>query len=86
MESKTVDAVMGLIIAALLAGATPASAQDNPLSVPEAQSAGESSPSLELLEFLGEWETDNGYWIDPTQFDPTPAENAETENETQTND
>ena len=86
MESKTVDAVMGLIIAALLAGATPASAQDNALAIPEGQSTEETSPSLELLEFLGEWETDNGHWIDPTQFDPTPAENAETENETQTND
>lgn len=26
-------------------------------------------PSLELLEFLGEWETENGEWIDPVEMD-----------------
>jgi len=27
------------------------------------------SPSIEMLEFLGEWETEDGDWIDPTQID-----------------
>ena len=26
-------------------------------------------PDLELLEFLGEWETEDGEWIDPTSFE-----------------
>lgn len=27
------------------------------------------NPSSELLEFLGEWETDSGDWIDPESFE-----------------
>ena len=27
------------------------------------------APSLEFLEFLGEWEDSEGEWIDPNQFD-----------------
>jgi len=26
------------------------------------------APSLELLEFLGSWETDDGQWMDPIQL------------------
>ncbi|MDH5762236.1 MAG: hypothetical protein OEZ51_04585 [Nitrospinota bacterium] len=26
-------------------------------------------PSLELLEFLGNWETDDGEWIDPEEME-----------------
>jgi len=26
-------------------------------------------PSLELLEFLGDWETDDGEWIDPEELE-----------------
>ncbi len=26
------------------------------------------SPSLELLEFLGNWETEDGEWLDPIQL------------------
>lgn len=29
---------------------------------------GREIPALELLEFLGEWETDWGVWEDPQQF------------------
>ena len=29
----------------------------------------QEKPSLELLEFLGEWETDSGKWIDPSAMD-----------------
>ena len=38
-------------------------------------------PSLELLEFLGDWETDDGEWIDPEELeqialiDPEQEEN-----------
>jgi hypothetical protein len=27
------------------------------------------TPSLEFLEFLGDWETDDGEWIDPEELD-----------------
>ncbi len=33
-----------------------------------AESATESAPSLELLEFLGQWETDEGEWISPSDL------------------
>ena len=26
-------------------------------------------PSLEMLEFLGEWETSEGEWVDPGEFE-----------------
>lgn len=29
----------------------------------------ETPPSAELLEFLGEWETVDGQWIDPAEFE-----------------
>ena len=28
-----------------------------------------SMPSMELLEFLGEWETEDGEWVDPILLD-----------------
>ncbi len=30
-------------------------------------------PSLELLEFLGSWETDDGEWIDPSELEDEPV-------------
>jgi len=30
---------------------------------------GEAPPTLELLEFLAEWETDDGEWIDPAMLE-----------------
>jgi len=30
--------------------------------------ASDELPSMELLEFLGEWQTEEGDWIDPTRF------------------
>lgn len=32
----------------------------------------EETPSVELLEFLGQWETRDGDWIDPTQYIENP--------------
>ncbi len=29
----------------------------------------EQAPSAEFLEFLGEWETDEGEWIDPVEME-----------------
>jgi hypothetical protein len=35
---------------------------------------GEETPSVELLEFLGEWETSQGQWVDPLELDTRQAE------------
>jgi hypothetical protein len=43
-------------------------------------------PSLELLEFLGDWETDDGEWIDPEELEQialTDQEQEENEDEKQ---
>lgn len=60
------------LIAISLIMAQPSFAQDaGPARKPVAAAAGEeaSAPSMELLEFLGEWEADDGEWIDPTDPD-----------------
>ena len=35
----------------------------------------------ELLEFLGQWETDDGNWIDPTDLDWLVTPNQESKND-----
>lgn len=39
-------------------------------------------PSLELLEYLGNWEDVNGNWIDPQLLEPAVMKIAESEDET----
>ena len=34
----------------------------------DANAADEEKPSMELLEFLGEWQTKDGEWVDPMRF------------------
>ena len=38
-------------------------------------------PSMEFVEFLGSWETDDGEWVDPTQFEDLPTADQESSNE-----
>ena len=38
-------------------------------------------PSLEFLEFLGEWETEDGRWIDPEEIDKMSLQDTEKKNE-----
>ena len=38
------------------------------LVLKEARAASDEAPSMELLEFLGEFETSDGGWIDPFRF------------------
>ncbi|MGD8559676.1 MAG: hypothetical protein PVF34_06645 [Gammaproteobacteria bacterium] len=33
-----------------------------------AEAGTEDKPSMELLEFLGEWQTKEGEWVDPMRF------------------
>jgi hypothetical protein len=35
------------------------------IPVPAEEPESEAPPSLELLEFLAEWETEDGEWVDP---------------------
>lgn len=35
----------------------------------EEQTSTETMPSMEFLEFLGEWETEDGEWIDPVELE-----------------
>lgn len=41
----------------------------------------EEPPSLELLEFLADWETSEGRWIDPTELDQWTVPDKEEKNE-----
>lgn len=34
----------------------------------DAKAASDDKPSMELLEFLGEWQTKDGEWVDPMRF------------------
>jgi hypothetical protein len=38
-------------------------------------------PSLELLEFLGDWETEDGEWIDPEELEQIVVTDQEQEQE-----
>jgi hypothetical protein len=39
------------------------------------------APSLEFLEFLGDWETDDGEWIDPEELEQITLTDQEQEYE-----
>lgn len=41
----------------------------------------EEQPSLELLEYLGNWEDANGSWIDPQLLLPAVEKDAESDDE-----
>lgn len=43
------------------------------------------SPSIDFLEFLGDWETDDGEWIDPEELENEAFANLNEEN-IETND
>ncbi len=43
--------------------------------------AEEEQPSLELLEYLGNWEDANGSWIDPQLLLPAVKKDAESDDE-----
>lgn len=47
--------------------ASPVWAQDPPAGKKETNSG--SAPSLEFLEYLGEFETDEGEWVDPEELE-----------------
>ena len=59
------------IIMCLLSAPICASAADDPKATDSQHTRKKAQdPSLrELLEFLGQWETDDGNWIDPTDLD-----------------
>ena len=44
---------------------------------PQSISADEEAPSLEFLEFLGEFETEDGNWTGPVELEVMEIENSE---------
>ena len=87
MNFRTAKAIAKLIITGWLISVAPAAGQEDQRPVEQAgEPAGDNAPSVELLEFLGEWETEEGRWIDPTQFDPTPFNDREMDKDTRDND
>ena len=58
---------------------TPALAQE-PGQVGTSRENSET-PSLEFLEFLGDWETDDGEWIDPEELEQITLTDQEQEHE-----
>ncbi len=54
-----------LLLPLLLAGA-PLAAEDTP-----------AIPSLQLLEFLAEWQDDSGQWLDPMDLAPADLPSAD---------
>ncbi len=63
---KPVDGLVGFLIGMWLL-TTPA--QANPLEVVVQTGQTEEAPSIEFLEFLGEFETQEGDWIDPEELE-----------------
>ncbi len=45
------------------------------------EETGREIPTLEFLEFLGEWETEDGRWIDPEELDEMPLPDTKKKNE-----
>ena len=68
-----------MVVLGLLTSA--AQAADNKLESQEQQA---ELPELELLEFLGRYETDSGEWMDPTEFLTDEFEQLLTDAELQT--
>jgi len=61
-----------LMVGAALAGVSaPSAAQTGAAGAPKMESLAaedaETSVSMEFLEYLGEWESGNGEWIDPAE-------------------
>ena len=50
----------------------------SPVGSQHSNDNGQNSSFRELLEFLGQWETDDGKWVDPTELDwlVTPEQEA----------
>lgn len=68
MACRTEPVLCLLVLMLAVHCGTPALAQTAPPAANEPaseQSQDEQGPSLELLEFLGQWETDDGEWIAP---------------------
>jgi len=62
--------IIGVILTTGILSSHPISAADDKTQKnPEmAQKDDKEQPSMEMLEFLGGWETDKGEWIDPNEL------------------
>lgn len=66
-----------VLILTLILSVVPGRSEDNPPAKDEAVDMAPTSPSIELLEFLGAWETDDGEWVDPAILDDSSPSDQE---------
>ena len=65
-KALTLSTLLGLGVTCQQAAAADAAQQPSQATTPPAGAEGEDDPpSLDFLEFLGQWETDEGEWISP---------------------
>ena len=73
-----------IVLFLILILATPASrcwSDQTTVSAADASTDEDPTPSMDLLEFLGAWETDDGEWIDPTSLEDPPLPEQESTDE-----
>ena len=71
-----------LVILVLIAPAAPVWCDETASAVfSEAEDTDSGAPSMELLEFLGSWETDDGEWVDPDLLEDTLLPDQESSDE-----
>jgi hypothetical protein len=78
--------VMVLLLQHLLSPVAAAAAEEKTFEErpsPPVTRQAQGEPSMELLEFLGEFETDSGEWIDPAEIDAMPEPSQEQTHEKQ---
>lgn len=74
MVCRTEQAVRGVCLTLALGWGSALLAQSGALATPapasesQATPVQEAAPSIEFLEFLGQWETDEGEWIAPEEL------------------
>jgi hypothetical protein len=70
-----------LVALVTLCSATPAYCEGIPAQKAENSVEEVEVPSMEMIEFLGAWETDDGEWVDPLLLEDIPIPDQESSNE-----
>ena len=66
-----------VLILTLILSAAPGRCEENPPAKDDAVDVAPALPSIELLEFVGAWETDDGEWVDPAILDESSPSDQE---------
>lgn len=70
-----------ILIVVTIFSASPCLCDESASEILEIHEKDTDMPSMELLEFLGSWETDDGEWVDPMLFENTPLPDQESADE-----